>query len=315
MSQLDISLNRIKDKAKKFFLEIDPKVFDFNQNHFSFLGKAVRARFSLLFSDSLGIENSKAEKIALWSELIHTASLLHDDCIDGATFRRGELTINAKFGINTAILLGDLIIGKVFGEIYSLSPDIALEFSTTVKKMSEGALIEENSKYKILSFSDYEEMVSLKTSALFRWIALSLVFLSGNRFFKEAADISEAFGLSFQIIDDVLDIEDGINSGKDRFKDIAEGKITMPFILALQDEKIAEFLKQKINELKNSNVKDLAIVYEMIKFIKENGYIEKSREKAKKLIENIEPLVLKLPEKKQAKEFYNYIYSLTYRRI
>jgi len=311
--RIDCEIDNIKKQMGNFFWEIDPRIFDFKKNSFNFLGKAIRSRFSLLFSRAVGLELRKAERLAVYSELAHTASLLHDDCIDGSSLRRGMSSINAKFGINTAILLGDLIMGRVFQEVSSFSQDIAISLANTVTKMAEGALKEENSRYKIIGLDEYKKNVSLKTSSLFRWIALSISHLSGKKLFEESARISEAFGLSFQIVDDVLDIEEGVSSGKESLKDITEGKLTMPFILAMENKEIAESIEKEFNEMKKSEIADISGIYKLAEKIKKEGYLEKCRKMAGKSIENIKEDILKLPFKKEASEFYDYIYSLTLR--
>jgi len=312
--RIGVEIDNIRENIEKFFLELDSDIFDFRKNSFNFLGKAIRSRYTLLFSRAIGLDLKKAEKIAAYSELVHTASLLHDDCIDGSSLRRGMETINAKFGISTAILLGDLIVGRVFQEISSFSQDMAISLANTVTKMSEGALREENSKYKIIGFDEYKENVSLKTSSLFRWISLSISHLSGKKLFEESARIAEAFGLSFQIIDDVLDIEDGVNSGKNKLKDITEGKITIPFIISMENKEIANLIKKEFNEIRENKIADITGVYKLAEKIKKEGYLDKCRKLSAELIGSIKSDVLKFPFKKEAMEFYDYMYSLTLRR-
>ncbi|PIS47425.1 MAG: hypothetical protein COT17_03505 [Elusimicrobia bacterium CG08_land_8_20_14_0_20_51_18] len=314
MEKLDGKLHSIKNEIEGVFSSIDPAVFDFKRNYFNPSGKAVRSRFTLLFSSALGLENKKAEELSICSELVHTSSLLHDDCIDGSSMRRGSPTINARFGVNTAILLGDLIMAVAFKRADSLSRDTSSELVAAVKKMAEGALLEENFKYKKISAGDYEKMVSLKTSALFRWSALSACYLSKNGLFAESSLIAEAFGLSFQITDDVIDLEEGADAGKERLKDITGGKITMPLLLALKDEKISAPLMEKLNAFLESGICDISAAHEMADLIRENGCLEKAREKAKALIEGVGKEILRLPEKNEAVNLYNYLYSLSRRK-
>lgn len=315
MEQLDLSLIRITKEIENTLKQIDAEVLNLKEFKYNFLGKAVRSRFALLFASSLNLEKDKAEKIAISSELTHNASLLHDDCIDNALKRRGQPTVNATLGINKAILIGDLIISIAFKYSQHLSCDISSNLVDAVRKMTEGALIEENSKYSIINMEHYKKMVSYKTSALFKWITFSATSLSSENCFEKSSRIAENFGLSFQIIDDILDLTDENNTGKDRFKDLSEGKITMPLLLSLEDKKISDIIKEKVNKFFTSNPSDYSIVCEIIEILKENRYIEKSRELAIKLIEDIREDSLSLPNRKEAINFYSYIHSIAERRI
>jgi octaprenyl-diphosphate synthase len=313
MEQLDLSLINIEKEIKNTLKEIDNDVLNLTEFKYNLLGKAIRSRFTMLFSSSLNLPKDKAEKIAIVSELTHNASLLHDDCIDNALRRRGQPTINAALGINKAILIGDLVISIAFKYAQSLSCDISNNLVETVRKMTEGALIEENNKYSIITMEQYKKMVSYKTSSLFRWITLSATSLSDLNHFEKSARIAENFGLSFQIIDDILDLTDENNTGKDKFKDLSEGKITMPILLSLEDEKISGIVKEKINKFFNSNPADYSMVLEILEILKENRYIEKSRKMAIKLIEDIREDALSIVNKKEAINFYSYIYSIAER--
>jgi len=99
---LDESLARINRGINSLLGGVDKAVYDHGGNDFNFMGKAVRSRFALLLGDALGLERAAAERIGVAAELIHTASLMHDDCIDRSAFRRGLPTLNGKLGVNTA---------------------------------------------------------------------------------------------------------------------------------------------------------------------------------------------------------------------
>lgn len=300
----------VKDDIINNFKRVDKKYFDFEIPFFlEPIGKGIRTRYCYYLANLLEIDWGKAIKIASSAEIIHLASLLHDDCIDGSLLRRGMPTLNSMFGISIAVLVGDMIVSFAFERAKSLSSEICYSLVDCVRKMSEGALFEEKLKFKIISEEDYNHIVMLKTAELFRWIGISLVFLSRKDKFFNIEKISKNFGLSFQIIDDVIDIEiDSTSAGKDTFKDLVEGKITYPVILAMNENGF----KNEI--LKYFETKDTSKLMEIRDYLLKNNFNEKSRQMARLLIESLKDDILDIGEYEKAIDFYNYLYSLITRR-
>lgn len=300
----------VKDDIVNNFKKIDKKYFDFELPFFlDPIGKGIRTRYCYYLANILDVDLEKAIKIASSAEIIHLASLLHDDCIDGSVLRRGMPTLNNMFGISVAVLVGDMIVSFAFDKAKSLSPEICYSLVDCVRKMSEGALFEEKVKFKLISEEDYNHIVILKTSELFRWIGVSLVFLSKKDRFSQIEKISRNFGLSFQIIDDVIDFEvDATTAGKDTFKDLIEGKITYPVIIAINENGIKNEILQYFEK------KDASKLVDIKDYLLRSNIIEKSREKSKKLIEEIKNDILSIGDYEKAIDFYNYLYSLVTRR-
>lgn len=303
---MDNFLIAVRNDINSSLESIPEKYFDFKKNFTDPLGKATRTRFAYHIAAALGLDPEKIIRIASSAELIHLASLLHDDCVDDGIKRRGNPTINFTFGLNKAILVGDFTAAIAFRKANSVSSDISFSLADCVEDMSKGALLEENSRYKIISGEIYSEVTSLKTTPLFKWIAISCGLISGGKFSAELERISYNFGMSFQIIDDILDIIGDENSiGKDSFKDLFEGKINYPVLISLDND----YVKKRV-EAFFLNKNEIKPLYEIKKYIIEKGYIERARDRAMKLIEEVKPNVLKLPDKKAAFEFYNFMYSM-----
>jgi len=299
----------VRDDIISSFKKIEPKYFDLLNNLSEPIGKGVRSRFTFKLSRALKIDYNRAVKIASSAELVHIASLLHDDCIDEAITRRGIESVNFKFGVNKAILVGDLVASLSFEKARSLSPDMALALVDCVKDMTKGALLEENLKYKIISEKDYFEIVNYKTSALFKWISFALASFSKSNNFISLEKISNNFGLGFQIIDDIIDIEENENvAGKDTFKDLLEGKVTYPVIISLKDD----YVKEKINGFFSD--RDVSKLYEIKRYLIDNGYTLKARERTKNIILELRDDVLKISKEEAGIDFFNYIYSITERK-
>lgn len=309
-------LQKIESEIIKIFKNVDKDVFDIEKNPFNFMGKAARSRFTLLLGDILGVKKHISQEIAICAELIHTASLLHDDCIDDSSIRRGIKTINSKMGSNTAILLGDLIVSFAFDSAMQINHETARTLVNTVKKMTEGALLEENLKYKNISREQYDKIISLKTASIFNWCAICLCAASDKiELLGPCSLIAKSVGSGFQIIDDVIDFEsENGELDKDVLKDITAGKITLPLILAMNDETCGKEIKTKVCELQNTNYANVHIALEIAEIVKSGKFTDAARKTAKSMINDISVYMDKLPTNAAKDDLKIFINTLINRR-
>ena len=314
--EIEEALRSVSEDISSALSGIPPEVFDFKRYPFSFLGKAARARFTLLAAAALGADRARAEQAAAAGELAHTASLLHDDCIDLARYRRGLPTLYDQLGVNGAILVGDLLIALAFEKAGRAAPDLQGELVHAVRRMTEGALIEENSKGKKVSAAEAESMTALKTGALFRWCALAACRLAGRADLLEAcARLGSETGVAFQIVDDVLDFEgDSGACGKETLKDIKEGKFTLPLILALNDAQAGPKAERLMAALASGPAADLGPATELAELVSKGGFAAAARRSAAEKIAALFPLVDSLPEKEGARELRDFLTALGVRR-
>jgi octaprenyl-diphosphate synthase len=309
---IEDSLRSVKGYITAELGAIDPEVFNFEKYPFSFMGKAVRARFTLLTAAALGTEPARAEKAAAAAELTHTASLLHDDCLDMARYRRGLPTLYDQLGVNSAILVGDLLIALAFDCAGRAAPDLPQSLVQAIKRMTEGALIEENSKGKKISSAAAEKIVTLKTGALFRWCALAAGRLSERpELLADCARMGEEAGSAFQIIDDVLDFEgDAEACGKETLKDVKEGKFTLPLILALNDAQAGPAAEKLLAAIKSGPAADLAPALDLAELVRKGGFSGAARKTAAKKLEDLFPLISKFPRGEEAAALRNFLLAL-----
>ena len=190
-------------------------------------GKRLRAKLILKIASN----QESVIKLASIVELIHAASLLHDDVIDDSDSRRGVSSLNALYGNKSAIMLGDILYSKGFSSLTSFDSKIASLISEAVAMLSIGELIDvELSKSLNFDESRYFDMIYKKTAVLIEASAESAALLSG-RDASIFALYGKNLGLAFQIIDDVLDIiADSKILGKPAMHDFKEGKTTLPYI-------------------------------------------------------------------------------------
>lgn len=312
---IEKSLRSVKEIISAELAAVDKDVFDFSRYPFSFIGKASRARFTLLTSAALGAAAAPTEKAAAAAELAHTASLLHDDCLDSARYRRGLPTLYDQAGVNEAILVGDLVIAMALECAVSAAPDLQESLIRTVRRMTEGALIEENHKGRKITAATSEKIISLKTGALFRWCSSAACRLSGRpELLPDCARLGEDAGCAFQLVDDVLDFEGEAEAcGKETLKDVNEGKFTLPLILALNDPDAGPEAEKLLAAVKAGAGADLAPALALAALVRDGGFAAAARRQAAEKINALFPLTDKLPDRDGAAALKDFLSALAAR--
>ncbi|MFI5346740.1 MAG: polyprenyl synthetase family protein [Elusimicrobiota bacterium] len=299
--KVEESLAKVRSGLESRARRIEGRVGQELAAHISRPGKMLRARFALLLSGALGVDEAKAEGVARAMELVHNASLLHDDCVDEAELRRGHPTPNKVFGTTTGLLLGDLAFAQGLEEAIDISPNAPKLLVTTVREMTVGELQEEFLKGSLtVDEKAYMGVASRKTGALFEWAGAVLSELSP--FPHEQADpprLACAAGILLQIVDDIHDytLTERV-SGKDEAQDLQNRKLTLPCIYALQDPKSRDgFLK-----LWENAATDPAAATKIAKFLKDGGHIQKTRDTGRQLVDSMLAMIRRLPVQAEAKE-------------
>ena len=240
-------------------------------------GKRLRAKLIL----KIAPQHDKAPLLAAIVELIHAASLLHDDVIDEAQTRRGVASVNATEDSKTAVMLGDILYSKAFTELVGFDKDIARTIASSVTALSKGEMIDVKIAQKFNSDEKkYLDMLYLKTATLIEAAAVASAYLAGKDIEKYAI-YGRNLGLSFQIIDDILDItQDSKTLGKPALNDFVEGKCTLPYIYLYEELNKEDKLKLVSLHLKKLNDEESNWIKAKMK---EHKTIEKSFMLAKKL--------------------------------
>ena len=199
-------------------------------------GKQIRARLSLLTSSIDKRKGEKRLRLAAIIELLHTATLVHDDVVDSSEIRRGNASVNSIWTNSHSVLIGDYIYSKAFMLMVALNDmKILKELSDATNDISKGELIQLDSINNIKVDLSYLLKISyFKTGRLFEAAAKSGAILAGGErdYIKHSTNFSKNLGILFQIKDDLLDYQIDSHSGKPNFQDIKEKKITYPFYFA-----------------------------------------------------------------------------------
>ncbi|MDD5302535.1 MAG: polyprenyl synthetase family protein [Elusimicrobia bacterium] len=296
--KVEDSLTRVRAGLESRARRIEGRVGSELASHIGRPGKMLRSRFALLLSGALGVDQEKAEGVARAMELVHNASLLHDDCVDEADLRRGHATPNKIFGTTVGLLLGDLAFSQGLEEAIDISPNAPKLLVTTVREMTVGELQEEFLKGSTaVTVEAYMGVAARKTGALFEWGGAVLSELSP--FPHEQSDpprLACAAGILLQIVDDIHDytLTERV-SGKDEGQDLANRKLTLPCIYAVQDPAARADFLALWNEAKPDAAK-------IAKLLKDRGHIQKTREKGREIVDSMQAMIKKLPCRAEAAE-------------
>jgi octaprenyl-diphosphate synthase len=201
-------------------------------------GKRLRPAIVLLSARACGHEGTDRYTLAAVVEMIHTATLLHDDVVDDSKLRRGHATANAMFGNPASVLVGDFLYSRAFQLMVGVGSMRVLEIlSQATNVIAEGEVMQlMNSGNPDLDETSYLTVIRRKTAKLFEAAAQLGAVLGGATAEREAAlgDYGMHLGTSFQLVDDVLDYSgDRSAIGKNLGDDLAEGKMTLPLIRAI----------------------------------------------------------------------------------
>ena len=234
-------------------------------------GKRLRTAITLL---SAKFNNYRLEKLLPLSvafEMVHLATLIHDDIVDEATMRRGKPTVNALWGDKIAILLGDYYFAKTAGLIADIEDSrIDHLFSDTVATVCEGTILEMRTAGCIdLTVESYYEKVKHKTACLIAACSKGGAILSqaSNEEVELLYNYGMNLGIAFQIIDDILDYtQDQSTIGKPAGNDLRQGMVTLPLIYALQDTPVNDY-EHKVHNMLNSQIKTEEDIHEVVNWV------------------------------------------------
>ena len=239
-------------------------------------GKRMRPMLILLMARNFGKVSSVTQHSAVGLELLHTASLVHDDVVDESGERRGQARGDGSYNNKVAVLVGDYILSTALLHVsYSHSEEIVRYLAELGRTLSNGEILQLNSiSNEEISEEIYYEVINQKTAALFEACA-GIGALSANASAVEvtaAKRFGQNLGIIFQIRDDIFDYYDSKEIGKPTGNDMTEGKLTLPVIYALKSTGDEEMMKLA-RKVKSREISSEEIA-QLVAFTKENGGIE-----------------------------------------
>ena len=239
-------------------------------------GKGMRPMLVLLAAKNYGPVNSVSLRSAVGLELLHTASLVHDDVVDESCERRGQASVNAIFNNKVSVLVGDYLLSTALMNVSLTGNNTIVRYLSELgRTLANGEILQlSNIKNQEISEDVYYQVIRQKTAALFAACAQIGALSSGAtpEQVEEARLFGDNLGIIFQIRDDIFDYYKSDEIGKPTGNDMAEGKLTLPVIYALRstgDQSMYEFA----NKVKNRTISDDEIS-KLVDFTLSNGGIE-----------------------------------------
>ena len=265
-------------------------------------GKQMRPMFVFLTAKMLGKMNEKSFDAASLIELLHTATLVHDDVVDDANERRGYFSINALWKNKVAVLVGDFLLSKVLLlSIEKNNTDLLGIVAKSVKEMSEGELLQIEKARKLdITEAIYFEIIRQKTASLIATCCeAGAVSVDASAHRETMRTFGELVGLAFQIKDDIFDYGSFDNTGKPSGLDIRERKITLPLIYALREAN-EEVKNELIYIIKNKNDRKKFIL-RAVELVKQSGGLQYAYDRMLAIKEEALLLLKDIPESEAKK--------------
>jgi octaprenyl-diphosphate synthase len=286
---------RIRAQAREF----DPAVEGYVAYAVESSGKRLRPALALLAGGATGNICASHLDLAVVVELIHAASLVHDDIMDGADMRRAQPTANAKWGNTISVLLGDCLFAHAL-KLSTNFPDgeICRRIASATAEVCSGEIIQTQRRFDLkLSVADYYRIIEMKTAALFGAASELGAFI--NQSPPEVIAAMKTFGLklgtAYQVYDDCLDIAGSeASAGKTLGTDLRKGKLTLPILLLL--EGATQPQHHRLSEIiLNGNDADLATLAETAKAL---GALKTAIESAQRLVKEAQAALNAVPHNK-----------------
>jgi len=248
---------------------------EINSSTLSQRGKLLRPMVSLLMARAVGSPAPDNLMLAAATELLHNATLMHDDVADDSDQRRGRPTLKSILGPTSAVLIGDFWLSRAVELVLDTACHEKVEklFTRTLVNLSEGEMLQlEKSFSADTTEKDYLRIIDCKTASLFRTAAVSSAIAAGGSSLQvEAAGrYGESLGIAFQIKDDILDYTGDHQTGKPVGIDVKEGKITLPLLGAMIGSSEEDAIRGMVRNI-SSEPQNVDVVR---RFVLENGGVE-----------------------------------------
>lgn len=277
-------------------------------------GKQIRPIMVILSARFFGDVNEHVLHAGAALEMLHNASLIHDDVVDDSAFRRGKATVNNQWGNHIAVLVGDFFVANALAAgIYTGNISIISSLSDLGKELSTGEVDQIcNVRDHHLDEAHYISMIRKKTASLFRNCVKMGAEAIGitEKEYKPLAEYAELLGISFQIRDDIFDYYSNPLIGKPTGNDLREGKVTLPLLHAIEvaPEPVSNRVKEMLQK-GDLNEKEIGI---LIDFAKEYHGIEYSFSRMREMQAQADKLLGSYPDsewKETFRQLFDYIIS------
>lgn len=244
-------------------------------------GKRMRPMLILLIAKNFGNVSDVTQNAAVGLELLHTASLVHDDVVDESDERRGQASVNAEYDNKVAVLVGDYLLSTALLRVaLTNNTDIVKYLAELGRTLASGEILQlSNIANQNISEDVYYQVIKQKTAALFEACCAIGALSAGvsDDVIERAKKFGQNLGIIFQIRDDIFDYYDSSEIGKPTGNDMAEGKLTLPVIYALNSVADEEMMRLAYKVKERSATSEE--ISRLVAFAKDNGGIEYARKR------------------------------------
>lgn len=284
---INSDLNNLDEYLKKSLKSDDNNLSRDLYGYIFNSSKRIRSALLFLLVRALGaIPDKKVFKIACAAEIIHNATLIHDDIIDDADLRRGNISLNYKYNSKLSVIAGDFLLSLALKEMAGIKDTRIVDtFAKSLNAVCKGEINQYFEKDKLLDIPTYLEKSKYKTSELFKAVLISgLISCNKQEYEKEVSNFSDNFGIAFQVRDDLINITQ-TDKTKPCCSDFFNGIYTAPVIYALEGKNAAAIKTEKeiLEIIKNTNAeektkqlirKHINLAIDSLKFLRDNQYKE-----------------------------------------
>ncbi len=299
--QFDIYLNQALNNDNR-------RVADIIEHSFNKDGKRIRPMLVFLVAKACGNVTKSTYHGAVTVELLHTATLIHDDVVDESFTRRGQPSANAIFDNKRSVLAGDYVLSSALREsVKTDNFEVIAIISQLGQKLAEGELNQYSLANEIIvDEEEYFRVIELKTASLLEACAKIGAITSGadSKTVENFGKIGNILGVAFQIRDDIFDYYKA-DVGKPTGNDIREGKITLPLIYALKNAPEAD--SEKMMQIINARDFSTDNIEKLIAFAKQHGGIEYAQKTNEQLLNQAEQLLNKISVVEEYKQMFSFL--------
>jgi octaprenyl-diphosphate synthase len=297
-------LRRVLDEMWRIVATDNPLVTDVNAHLLLGKGKLVRPTLLLLSSQVDGAPEPRATTLGAVAELIHLATLVHDDAVDHSVLRRGMPTINALFSHQVSVIMGDFLYSRALsdlvrlGDMEPLAVFTAASNALTLGEMRQLAALDalkfsENDALKF-SENDYDTLIESKTASLFAAACEVGALCGAVRHRRALTRFGQRLGMAFQVADDLLDYTEAQETtGKPTGLDLREHKVTLPLIAALRT--MTPAARKRVDALFANPAPDDGLIAEVVEIVREEGGLEYARRRGEEFAQEAEEALGELP--------------------
>ena len=289
-------LEQVASELQRIIAADFPLIAEVNEHLLHMKGKLFRPTLLLLANQASGSDDARAVTLAAVVELIHLATLVHDDSVDHSTLRRGLPTINALFSHQIAVIMGDYLYSRAIIELVALDDLEPLRvFARVTNEMTIGEMRQLEAHDKLAyGEAEYDQLIRAKTASLLSG-ACEVGALRAAPTQREAlARFGMRLGMAFQIADDLLDYTEAeAVTGKPSGLDLREHKVTLPLIAALDAMAAAD--RRLVGELMTAPTPEDGLVAEVIRLVAARGGLDYARRRALELAQQAEAELDVLP--------------------